>query len=175
MTRRRQSEAAKHPEWSATESCAENTRRVLPGLVAEYFALGRALCGGEPSLSDLHDFRLAGKRLRYSLELFRDHYDPALTEFLADLRSVQRRLGAISDCTATVALLEEEGLANGDDGRRLIGFLMARERAHVAEFLGHWKTKFDSPGKAAAWERYLRRDAGGSAEPDQVDRKPRSA
>lgn len=175
MTGRRKSEGAGRPEWSATESCAENARRVLPGLAAEYFALGSCLCGGEPSPSDLHDFRLTGKRLRYSLELFRDHYDPVLGEFLADMRTIQRQLGAMSDCMATVALIEEEGLSNREESRQLIGYLETRQWAHVAEFLDYWRSQFDAPGRAEAWQSYLRCDAGGSAESDEADRKPASA
>ena len=165
----------RRPEWSATESCAENARRVLPGLAAEYLALGGSLCSGEPSPGDLHDFRLAGKRLRYSLELFRDHYDPSLAEFLANLKTVQRQLGAISDCMATVALIEEEGLPKGEDSCHLIRYLESRQRAHVADFLGYWKSLFDAPGTAAAWERYLRCDAGTSIESGEAGREPRSA
>ena len=175
MTLKRQSETARHPEWSTTESCAENARRVLPGLAAEYFALGRSLCDGAPSPSDLHDFRLVGKRLRYSLELFREHYDPALEEFLASLRTVQRQLGLVSDCAATVALLEEEGLTNGEDSRHLITFLEERQRAHATEFLDHWKTRLDAPGEAEAWAGYLGGAAGGAAEKSEVDRKPQPA
>ena len=156
------------------ESCAENARRVLPGLAAEYFALGSRLCGGEPCPSELHDFRLAGKRLRYSLELFRDHYDRVVGELLADLRTVQRQLGTITDCMATVALIEYEGLSNGKDSRQLIGFLEARQRAHVTEFLGYWKSQFDAPGRAEAWESYLRCNAGRSVEPGEADREPAS-
>ena len=165
----------RRPEWSATESCAENARRILPGLAAEYFTRGNSLCSGEPSPSDLHDFRLAGKRLRYSLELFRDHYDPSLAELLASLKTVQRQLGAMSDCMATVALIEEEGLASAEDSRQLIGYLETRQREHVAEFLGHWKSKFDAPGTAAAWESYLRCDAGPSVESGGSGREPHPA
>ena len=143
-------------------------------MAAEYFTLGSSVCGGEPSPSDLHDFRLAGKRLRYSLELFRGHYDPSLAELLANLKTVQRHLGAISDCMATVALIEEQGLSNSEGSRRLTRYLETRQRAHVAEFLGYWKAQFDTPGKVEAWESYLRCDAGASAEPGEADREPRS-
>ena len=174
MTRRQQSEAPGRPEWSATKSCADNARRVLPAVAAEYFTLGNSVCGGEPSPSDLHDFRLAGKRLRYSLELFRDYYDTSLAELLANLKTVQRHLGAISDCMATVALIAEEGLSDSESSRRLTRHLETRQRAHVAEFLGYWKSQFDAPGKVEAWESYLRRDAGASGEPGEADRAPRS-
>lgn len=174
MTRRQQSEEPGRPEWSATESCAENARRVLPAMAAEYFTLGRSVCGGEPSPSDLHNFRLAGKRLRYSLELFRDHYDPSLAELLANLKTVQRHLGAMSDCMATVTLIEEEGLSNSENSRRLTRYLETRQRAHVAEFLGYWKSHFATPEQAEAWESYLRCDAGASAEPGEADREPHS-
>ena len=144
-------------------------------MAARYFSLGSSLCGGEPSLSDLHDFRLVGKRLRYSLELFRDHYDPSMPELLANLRTVQRHLGAISDCMATIALIEEEGLSNREDSRQLIRHLETRQRAQVTEFLGYWKSQFDAPGTVEAWESYLRCDTGASVEPREADREPRSA
>ena len=74
LTRTRQAKATQNPVWSTMESCTRNARRVLPGMAAGYFALGRSRHGGDPTPNEMHDLRLAGKRLRYHLEVFRDHY-----------------------------------------------------------------------------------------------------
>ena len=74
----------------------------LPNAVSEWFESGdRALSG---DASDLHRFRLVGKRLRYSLELLDAAPSP-----LAALKKVQDTLGAISDCATTQALIPELG------------------------------------------------------------------
>lgn len=60
------------------------------------------------NVTELHDMRIAAKRLRYTLEVFApalmpERIKPVLT-LVADL---QERLGAIHDCDMLVPLLEE--------------------------------------------------------------------
>lgn len=147
--------AAKHPDWDLADSSTANARRVLPRMARHYIALGRATCEASPTPAALHRLRLAGKRLRYCLELFVECYGPGLQGLLRSLRAVQDRLGAISDCDATEALLREEGLADGEDASRLLTFLQERKRASTVEFLELWRKEFDARGKEDAWLEYL--------------------
>jgi CHAD domain-containing protein len=83
----------------------ENARRVLPGMADSWFNEGDATLTG--SHDALHRFRLSGKRLRYTLELFAELYEGGIDQSLKGLRSVQDRLGAIQDCVASMDLLKE--------------------------------------------------------------------
>jgi CHAD domain-containing protein len=114
--------------WDLRQTPSENARRVLPDIVATWFSEGDAtLEGGREAL---HGFRLSGKRLRYTLELFAMLYDDALEAPLQGLRSVQDRLGAIQDCVAALPLLEGNTRASA-----AVKHLMAvREQ----DFRTHW-------------------------------------
>ena len=84
-----------------------NARRQLPPLVQAYFARVRELLAADPPPAELHAIRLATKRLRYSLELFRPCYGPGLETRLAALQSLQQILGEVNDCVAAERLLED--------------------------------------------------------------------
>ena len=56
----------------------------------------------------LHSFRIAGKRLRYAMELFAAAFPPAFREELYPLvEELQEKLGEINDHAAAAARLEE--------------------------------------------------------------------
>jgi CHAD domain-containing protein len=77
----------------------------------KFLALAKALTGrqhqGEkpddpqslrPSIDQLHQLRIAGKRLRYSIELFHSVFSQALRhEIYPQLQQLQDRLGALND------------------------------------------------------------------------------
>lgn len=151
------SQFAKYPDWIAAHSRDSNARRVLPRLVAEFFAIGRRICAGDPSPADLHRLRLAGKRLRYCLELFRQCYGPGMRKRLRRLRRIQRRLGAVSDCDATEELLRSQKLTDGVDAEQLLGYLRARRDENREAFLAFWRGSFDASGEERAWVAFLER------------------
>ena len=158
----------RHPDWTGDDSRASNARRVLPRLVAEFFEMGRQVCAREPSPSELHRLRLAGKRLRYCLELFRECYGPGLRKRLKRLRRIQRRLGAVSDCDATEQLLRSHHLADGVDGKQLLDFLQTSRDENREAFLQYWRTGFDAPEEERAWIDFLRSLADGSSTQDSA-------
>ena len=153
----------RYPDWNGADSQASNARRVLPRLVSEFFAMGRQVCASEPSPSALHRLRLAGKRLRYCLELFRECYGPGLRKRLKRLRRIQRRLGAVSDCDATEQLLQSHHLADGVDGKQLLAYLRASRNENREAFLQYWRTGFNAPGEEHAWVEFLRSPEDGSS------------
>jgi CHAD domain-containing protein len=98
-------------------------------MVAKWFEAGEAANDNGPA--SLHRFRLLGKRLRYTLELFTEIYGPPLEKQLRQLRSVQDRLGAIQDCVAALPLVEGHPQAIAAVNR----LRATRERA----FRAYWK------------------------------------
>ena len=149
------SKSGKYPNWSATESPVANARQVLPGLTATFFAMGREVCDCDPSPADLHRLRLAGKRLRYCLELFRGIYGPPMKKRLRMLRVIQRRLGVVSDCDATRDLLQSRALRTSRDTERFLAFLAARRNENEEAFLKYWRDRFDAPGEERGWMDFL--------------------
>ncbi len=151
------------PDWIGTDSPASNARRVLPRLVAEFFAMGRQMCASDPGPAELHRLRLEGKRLRYCLELFRECYGPGMRKRLRRLRRIQRSLGAVSDCDATEGLLRSHHLTDGADAERLLAYLQAGRIENREAFLAFWRTSFDAPGEERSWVEFLRGATGGNS------------
>src|SRR6516164_4568161 len=93
-------------EWAAGAEAAENARTRLPKLIASYFAEGRKLLQDNPPPAELHALRLATKKVRYTLELFKSCYDAGLEERISALKSLQQMLGEINDTVAGERTIE---------------------------------------------------------------------
>src|SRR3954466_8622473 len=97
---------AKHKiQWDERRSAAVDARRALPGLVADYFEEVRDFLAKRRKPKELHRMRLASKRLRYTLELFRPCYGRGLEQRLDALKKLQNSLGDVNDAVATRKLL----------------------------------------------------------------------
>jgi len=144
--------------WNRRLGAAENARRRLPAMVRSFFAETRRLLAADPLPAELHVIRLAGKRLRYTLELFRPCYGPGLHTRLADLQQLQQILGEVNDCAATEQLIRR--LTPHSPSRMAAGeFLQKRAWAKAAELRRQWQEDFDAPGKEQWWLLYLSRRA----------------
>jgi CHAD domain-containing protein len=94
-----------------------------PALIFDAYARLRAegvrLSLISSSSEELHALRLASKRLRYTLELFIPILGPAANDCITELRSLQDRLGAISDAAAAILFLRqylaEDSLSRGPE------------------------------------------------------------
>jgi CHAD domain-containing protein len=142
------------PVWIARLGAAANARRGLPPLMSAYFRAGREFLAGQPSPAQLHELRLATKRLRYTLELFRRCYGPALDRYMTDLHDLQQALGELNDCVASRNLLAREMPASPLRDR-LERFLGAEETSLARQVHELWTGRFDAAGREAAWVRYL--------------------
>jgi CHAD domain-containing protein len=100
-----------------------NARRILRTRLDELYAFDRAVADPDAT-EELHDMRIAAKRLRYLCEVFAPVFDGALDGFVDDLRDLQELLGDIHDCDVQLPLAERELAAAALAGRR-----RARERA----------------------------------------------
>ena len=142
--------------WDEERSAAENARRELPALVLSYFSYVRQELANDPAPARLHLLRLATKRLRYTLELFRPCYGPGLEDRLAELRKVQQRLGELNDCVATWNLLSK-AMRRSRERTRVGRFLRGRAEQLAGDFRDEWKRLFEAPGREVWWTGYLAR------------------
>ncbi|MEM8945770.1 MAG: CHAD domain-containing protein [Planctomycetota bacterium] len=104
------------------------------------------VCGPQSSVAELHEFRIAGKRLRYSIELFHD----VLPEVLRDdvypiVEEIQSRLGRLNDHATAQALYQHwlSKLPANEQAAQLARRIVLEHEAAVDvrhEFLDWWST-----------------------------------
>jgi CHAD domain-containing protein len=138
-------------KWDEKAGLLPNARRELPRLIAAYFSQVREVLAKDGSPRKLHKLRLASKRLRYTLELFRPCYPVGLEERLDTLRKLQDSLGEVNDAVASARLLRD-ALKRQPKVRK---FLDDRAAEQAAEFARYWKETFDAPGREAWWTDFL--------------------
>jgi CHAD domain-containing protein len=148
------SQIAWNPRWGATL----NARRKLPPMMGDYFSQVRELLASDPAPAELHTIRLATKRVRYTLELFRPCYGPGLELRIAALQRLQQVLGEVNDCAAAERLIE--GLIPASAASmRVRTFLRRRAAAKATDLRREWRQHFDAPGREHWWCHYLSRSA----------------
>jgi CHAD domain-containing protein len=141
--------------WNQRESAEGNARRQLPRMMAEYFAEVREALGDKHSPAALHRVRLASKKVRYTLELFRQCYDAAQFDArLKALKDVQTSLGEVNDAVATWRLLAKV-MPHSPRRQALREYLKKRAADKAEEFRAHWTEEFDAPGQERWWTDFL--------------------
>jgi CHAD domain-containing protein len=141
--------------WDESESAAVNARRRLPRMMSEYFAEVREALAGKHSPAALHPIRLASKKVRYTLELFRECYGAAgFDARLRALKDVQTSLGEVNDAVATWRLLASL-MPHSPRRQALREFLKRRAAEKAEEFRAHWTEKFDAAGQERWWTDFL--------------------
>ena len=137
-----------------SEEVAQFARITLPRESKEYFKAGARAARKKHSLGRLHEFRLHGKSLRYTLELFEGLYGPRVRGMQKMLKRTQQLLGEMADARAGLKLVK---LMNAPDPvldplRRL-----AHERREA--FAVRWFEEVPDEAAAGRWVEYLRRYA----------------
>ena len=87
-------------------SLATNARRILAVKMAEYYSYA-PIVPIETAVEELHDLRIAAKRLRYTLELFRVVFGGRGEAQIERVKAIQEELGAIHDHDVRIALIED--------------------------------------------------------------------
>jgi CHAD domain-containing protein len=146
--------------WRYSQTAAANGRRVLPDLLSDYCKEGQKLAADGVKPSRLHELRLRGKHLRYTLEVFRPLYGHRMDALLSMLKETQTNLGEISDCTATVRWLREKKLIQSEEGQHLRGYLEHRASKRAAQFADLWHNHWGLAAFRECWIRYLAAHAG---------------
>ena len=127
-------------------SAGANARTLLPKLAKQYFEAGRKAFHDKTPSEDLHRFRIATKRFRYTLELFQPVYGPGLERFLRELRELQTMLGAVSDYQSIGALVASD--------KALQSRLQEALKRKRNELRQQWRA-FDTDGQLKRWKTYL--------------------
>ena len=141
--------------WNERQSATANARRELPRLMSGYFAEVRKALARKHTPASLHPIRLASKKVRYTLELFRPCYGAAgFDARLKALKDVQTSLGDVNDAVAAGRLLAEI-MPHSPRRKMLREFLRKLAAQKAGEFRAHWTEKFDAAGQERWWTDFL--------------------
>ncbi len=135
-------------KWKPTGTAAESAKELLPKLAQKYFEAGHKAADGKRTPAQLHKFRIATKKFRYTLELFEPVYGPSIERHIDSLRELQNILGKLND-HATL-----EPLLKGD--KELKAKLEEAMEKHRSHFYEKWKA-LDTDGALRRWKTYFRR------------------
>ena len=137
-----------------TEEVAQFARITLPREAKAYFHAGARAARKNHSLRRLHEFRLHGKSLRYTVELFQPLYGPRIAGLQKMLKRTQQLLGEMADARAGLKLLKR---MNAPDAVLEPLHQLAREKRDA--FAVRWVEEIPDDSVAAKWVEYLRRYA----------------
>jgi CHAD domain-containing protein len=145
-------------DWRSENPCPtylEVARTGLAPLAATFFAASE---GDFENILALHEFRIAGKQLRYAMEVFAAAFGPAFRKELYPIvEELQEKLGAVNDH----ANFRDRYLAWADDTeeenqRLVLGKLIALETAELQrstrEFRGWWTHDRAADLKSRFWQ-----------------------
>ena len=139
-----------------------NARKILAVRIDEVYSYD-GLVADPANVTELHDMRIACKRLRYLLEIFGVAFGDDLEPFIDEVGALQDVLGDIHDCDVQIPMLEEHlaWLAGREGGaaQRLVARRAARGR--------------EGPPSEAAFREFRRQlEVGRRAR--RADRRPRA-
>ncbi|HLW02999.1 MAG TPA: CHAD domain-containing protein [Ktedonobacterales bacterium] len=83
---------------------SENARRIVRARLAELYVWAQYTHDASRA-REQHQLRIAAKRLRYTLELFRDFLPEQTGECIKALKNLQDALGLLHDCDVLIAIL----------------------------------------------------------------------
>ena len=82
----------------------ENVRRIIRARLTEMYIWAQYM-RDERRAGEQHQLRIAAKRLRYTLELFREFLPEQTNDAIKDLKGLQDALGLLHDCDVLLAIL----------------------------------------------------------------------
>ncbi|HEY0757273.1 MAG TPA: CHAD domain-containing protein [Ktedonobacteraceae bacterium] len=85
---------------------SRNARAILQQRLDEMYAYSPYV-ENPNNIQELHDLRIATKRVRYTLELFEEFLPAHSKDFVAELTKLQDELGALHDSEVMLALLRQ--------------------------------------------------------------------
>ncbi len=109
----------------------------LQPMLREFLSRGKQAIRPKAALEKIHQFRIAAKRLRYTLELLGPIYGASLDGWIEQLKALQNVLGVISDCETVRAMIRREG-----GNRRIDASLRRRASRKLEKFGELWVNSF---------------------------------
>jgi len=132
------------------DAIGKTAGQTLRRMARDFFEQGNEASQASTPLEGLHQFRIATKKFRYTLELFAPLYGPPLSDGLARIKRIQTLLGDINDCAIVRDLVSQYG-----GGDPLKGRLKKRQRKKAEEFYRRWEEEFGDAKKVRSWIVYL--------------------
>lgn len=139
----------------------ENVRRIIRARLTEMYIWAQYM-RDERRAREQHQLRIAAKRLRYTLELFREFLPEQANDAIKDLKGLQDALGLLHDCDVLLAILRSalfipdgqsallEALPEARDVPAALLEVMgqaARSSAQTPETTGRVQSRKDHSGK----------------------------
>ena len=124
----------------------------LEAVVTQFFAAGKTAAASNDD-SELHAFRIAVKRLRYTIEIL----DPdGGREWLKRLRLVQKELGQMNDAVVAERYLNSIPKLS-QAAKPIPAKLKAEAQSHIAAFRKTWQRSFGIRSEKAwlTWARAI--------------------
>jgi len=119
--------------------------RILPPMAKEFFRRGNHAARDRADAKQLHRFRIAAKKFRYTLDSFGRVYGGTLEGLILQLRRIQKQLGEINDYASVRRMVS---------GRKLRAALKHAQRKKVEQFRRYWAAEFS--GAESQWMKTLR-------------------
>lgn len=99
------------------ESVAFNARKIIDVRLNEMLSFGQ-YAGDPTKIEEIHNLRIAAKRLRYTLEMFRFAFKKDLNDYIAEVKEVQEHIGNMRDADVMIervaGILESESHARSE-------------------------------------------------------------
>ncbi|MBV8847405.1 MAG: CHAD domain-containing protein [Bryobacterales bacterium] len=135
-------------ETGPNQTIASTARRVLAPLSKQFLDAGVQAAAAQATPIEMHRFRLQGKRIRYTLEIFGPIAGPDWEQWIATIRDLQERLGGINDCATTRDVIADP---SGDQAlREAESALEVLLRQRVAAFHEYWNANL-GPDQRRHW------------------------
>jgi len=128
----------------------DTARRMLPRRAQAFLRLGNNAAQAKSSPEELHQFRIASKKFRYSLELFAPLYGSRLKRWIEGIKHAQNLLSDINDCVTAAEIVSAH-----KGSRAILAWLKKRERRKMEEFRRWWPEAFASREVHRSWMRDL--------------------
>jgi hypothetical protein len=99
------------------ESVAFNARKIIDVRLNEMLSFGK-YANDPTKIEEIHNLRIAAKRLRYTLEMFRFAFKKDLNDYIAEVKEVQEHIGNMRDADVMIervaGILESERNARSE-------------------------------------------------------------
>lgn len=109
-------------------SLAENARKILAVRIGEFYSFA-PIVDDDTATGSLHDLRIAAKRLRYTLELFRSVFGEQGERQIERVRTIQEILGRLHDTDVRIMVIQDELARLAEEQNRQLAQALAETAA----------------------------------------------